>query len=156
LWDLKVGHEHGGPSKELEAAPALKIGEHLPKLAKHGKNIAVLRGMSTKEDDHARGTYLMRTGQLPGFAGIQYPSIGALISKEIGDPRSELPNFVSIAPQRFFAMDAFGPGFLGPVHAPLVVGDNQFDGRGGNIDNLLKVADLDRPKAIDDPTSAAR
>jgi uncharacterized protein (DUF1501 family) len=156
LWDLKPGHENGGPYKEIEAAPDLKIGEHLPKIAKHGKSLAVLRGMSTKEGDHARGTYLMRTGQLPGFAGIQYPSIGALISKEIGDPKSELPNFVSIAPQRFFAMDAFGPGFLGPVHAPLVVGDNQGGGRGGNIDDLLKVADLARPTTIDDPTSAAR
>ncbi len=157
LWDLKPGHENGGPYKEIEAAPALKISEYLPKLAKHGKNLAVLRGMSTKEGDHARGTYLLRTGQLPGFAGIQYPSIGSLVSKELGDPKSELPNFISIAPQRFFAMDAFGPGFLGPVHAPLIVGDGQFNnGQGGNIDQILKVADLDRPKNIDEPTSAAR
>ena len=157
LWDLKVGHENGGPYKEIEAAPDLKIGEHLPKLAKHGKNIAVLRGMSTKEGDHARGTYLMRTGQLPGFAGIQYPSIGSLISKELGDPKAELPNFVSIAPQRFFSQEAFGPGFLGPVHAPLIVGDNQFDGgRGGNIDAILKVADLDKAKGVDEGSHAAR
>ena len=55
-------------------------------------------------------------------------------------------------------MDAFGPGFLGPVHAPLIVGDNQFDNgqRGANIDAILKVADLDRPKVIDDATHAAR
>jgi len=158
LWDLKKEHENGGPYKEIEAAPDLKIGEHLPKIAKHGKSLAVLRGMSTKEGDHARGTYLMRTGQLPGFAGIQYPSIGALVSKELGDPKAELPNFVSIAPQRFFAQDAFGPGFLGPVHAPLIVGDNQFDNgqRGGNIDALLRVADLERPKNIDNVTHAAR
>jgi hypothetical protein len=160
LWDLKVGHENGGPYKEIEAAPGLKIGEHLPKLAKHGKNIAVLRGMSTKEGDHARGTYLMRTGQLPGFAGIQYPSIGSLVSKELGNPKAELPNFISIAPQRFFAQDAFGPGFLGPVHAPLIVGDNQFAGAQNQqlnqIDNILKVENLARPKALDDATHAAR
>ena len=157
LWDLKVGHENGGPYKEIEAAPDLKISEHLPKLAKHGKSLAVLRGMSTKEGDHSRGTYLMRTGQLPGFAGIQYPSIGAFVSKEIGDPKAELPNFISIAPQRFFSQDAYGPGFLGPVHAPLVVGDNQFDnGQRGNIDAVLKVADLERHKGIDETTAAAR
>ncbi len=157
LWDLKPGHENGGPYKEIEAAPDLKIGEHLPKLAKHGQSLAVLRGMSTKEGDHARGTYLLRTGQLPGFAGIQYPSIGSLISKELGDPKAELPNFISIAPQRFFAQEAFGPGFLGPIHAPLIVADNQFNnGQGGNVDALLKVADLDRPKTIDDATAAAR
>ena len=157
LWDLKPGHENGGPYKEIEAAPGLKIGEHLPKLAKHGKALAVLRGMSTKEGDHARGTYLMRTGQLPGFAGIQYPSIGSLVSKELGDDKAELPNFVSVAPQRFFAQEAFGPGFLGPVHAPLIVGDGQADnGNRGNIDAILKVADLDRPKAVTDATAAAR
>jgi hypothetical protein len=160
LWDLKVGHENGGPYKEIDAAPDLKIGEHLPKLARHGKNIAVLRGMSTKEGDHARGTYLMRTGLLPGFAGIQYPSIGSLISKELGDPKAELPNFISIAPQRFFAQDAFGPGFLGPVHAPLIVGDNQFNnGQGQNlqgIDAILKVADLTRPKDVDEASHIAR
>src|SRR5262249_10107104 len=148
------------PYKEIEAAPGLKIGEHLPKLARHGKSIAVLRGMSTKEGDHARGTYLMRTGQLPGFAGIQYPSIGSLISKEVSDPRAELANFVTLAPQRFFAQEAFGPGFLGPIHAPLIVGDDRFDnGQGQNlsgIDNALKVADLDRRKSVDEASHVAR
>jgi hypothetical protein len=159
LWDLKVGHENGGPYKEIEtSAPGLKIGEHLPKMAKHGDRLAILRGMSTKEGDHARGTYLMRTGQLPGAAGIQYPSVGALISKELGDSRAELPNFISIAPQRFFSQEAFGPGFLGPIHAPLIVGENQnFNNPQGNgVDQILKVADLERPKSIDDATGAAR
>ena len=98
LWDLKRGHENGGPYKEINTtAPGLKIGEHLPRLAMHGDRMAILRGMSTKEGDHARGTYLMRTGQLPGAAGIQYPSLGALVSKELGDPKAELPNFLSIS-----------------------------------------------------------
>ncbi len=149
LWDLKVGHANGGPFKEIEAAPDLKIGEHLPKLAKHGKNIAVLRGMSTKEGDHARGTYLMRTGQLPGFAGIQYPSIGSFISKEVGRPESRTAELHQHRAQRFFSQEAFGPGFLGPIHAPLIVGDNQFNNGQGQdlsgIDSILKVADLDRP-----------
>jgi hypothetical protein len=159
LWDRKLEHDNGGPYKEIEtSAPGLKIGEHLPKMAKHGDRLAILRGMSTKEGDHARGTYLMRTGQLPGAAGIQYPSIGALVSKELGDPKAELPNFISIAPQRFFAQEAFGPGFLGAVHAPLIVGENQnFNNPQGNgIDQILRVADLDRPRTIDDATGAAR
>src|SRR5580698_6040027 len=97
LWDLKPEHENGGPYRQINTtAPGLKIGEHLPRIAMHGDRLAVLRGMSTKEGDHARGTYLMRTGQLPGAAGIQYPSVGAQFSKELGDPRAELPNFISI------------------------------------------------------------
>lgn len=159
LWDLKTGHDNGGPFKSIAtSAPGLRISEHLPKLAKHGERLAVLRGMSTKEGDHFRGTYLMRTGQLPSAAGIQFPSIGALLSKELGDPRAELPNFVSIAPQRFFSADAFGPGFLGPIHAPLIVGENRnFNNVAtGNIDELLKVADLTRPAKIDGETAGQR
>ena len=65
LFDLKPGHANGGSFKEIEAAPGLKIGEHLPKLAAHGKRLGVVRSMSTKEGDHGRATYLMRTGNLP-------------------------------------------------------------------------------------------
>ena len=157
LWDRKLDHENGGPFKEIATkSPALKIGEHLPKIAAFGERLAVLRGMSTKEGDHGRGTYLMRTGVMPSAAGIQYPSVGALVSKELGDPHAELPNFISIAPQRFFSADAYGPGFLGPQHAALVVGDNQFNNNAPNVDQVLKVQDLDRPKSIDEATSAAR
>src|SRR5438874_11810866 len=65
LWDLKVGHANGGPFKQIAtAAPGVKIGEHLPKMARHMNEMALIRGMSTKEGDHTRGTYLMRTGNL--------------------------------------------------------------------------------------------
>ena len=150
LWDLKPGHENGGPYKEIQtSAPGLKIGEHLPEVAKFGDKMAVLRGMSTKEGDHARATYQMRTGNLP-LGGIQFPSLGGLVSKEIGDPKSELPNFVSIAPQRFFNSDAFGPGFLGPNYAPLIVGDGVFQAEGQmiDVDRTLQVQNLDRPKEV--------
>jgi hypothetical protein len=158
LWDLKPGHENSGPFKEIQTnSPGLKIGEHLPKLATYSDRMAILRGMSTKEGDHGRATYLMRTGQLPGAAGIQYPSIGSLVSKELGDPKAELPNFVSVAPQRFFNLEAFGPGFLGPNYAPLVVGENNnFNNPTSDIDNLLKVQDLERTRSIDESTAAAR
>jgi uncharacterized protein (DUF1501 family) len=78
------------------------------------------------------------------------------MSKELGDPHSELPNFISIAPQRFFSQDAYGSGFLGPQHASLVVGDNQFNNNAPNLDQILKVQDLEKPKSVDDATSAAR
>ncbi|MFO0804857.1 MAG: DUF1501 domain-containing protein [Gemmataceae bacterium] len=157
LWDRKLDHENGGPFKEIATkAPGLKIGEHLPKIAAFGDRLAVLRGMSTKEGDHGRGTYLMRTGVMPSAAGIQYPSIGALLSKELGDASSELPNFISVAPQRFFSQDAYGPGFLGPQHAALVVGDNQFNNNIPNVDQVLKVQDLAKAKDVDSATAAAR
>ena len=53
MWDLKPGQKNGGPFKEIDtAAPWVKISEHLPKLAKHMKRMAIVRSMSTKEADH--------------------------------------------------------------------------------------------------------
>src|ERR1700761_6599660 len=58
-FDLKPGHANGGPYKEVSTAvPGIKISEHLPKLAKHMDRIALIRGMSTKEGDHGRASFL--------------------------------------------------------------------------------------------------
>jgi Protein of unknown function (DUF1501) len=146
MWDLKPGHANGGPFKPIAAASDLQIGEHLPRVARHGKHLAVVRSMSTKEGDHGRATYYMRTGTLPQGA-IQFPTLGSLISKELGDPTAELPNFVSVSPFRAFSEGAFGPGFLGPAHAPLIVGQGNFGPPqpGESADRSLRVQDLDRP-----------
>lgn len=120
-WDLKPGHKNGGEFKEIATSvPGLKISEHLPKLAAHANDLAILRGVTSKEGDHGRGTYLMHTGHAP-MGTIQHPTLGASLSKELGDETNELPNFVSIAPYRAFNQQAFAPGFLGPKYAPLTV-----------------------------------
>lgn len=158
MFDLKPGHANGGPFKEImTSAPGLRIGEHLPKLAKHGKDLAVVRSMSTKEGDHSRATYYLRTGNLPQGA-LQFPSIGSLLSKELGSPTSELPNYVSISPFRFFAEGAFGPGFLGPNYAPLIVGEGNFGApqNRDDSDRMLKVQDLERPTEISAPQAESR
>ncbi len=158
LWDLKPDHENGGPYKPIKTdVPGLMFGPHLPGVAKFGSKMAVLRGMSTKEGDHSRATYLMRTGNLP-LGAIQFPGIGGLVSKEIGDPKNELPNCISIAPQRFFNVDAFGAGFLGPQYAPLIVADNVFQQPGQmiNVDASLKVQNLARPGEVGKSQSDAR
>jgi hypothetical protein len=149
LWDLKPGHAHGGPYKEIAtAAPGLRIGEHLPRLAGHAGHMAVLRSVSSKEADHGRATFLLRTGNLPQ-GSIDFPTLGSLVAKELADGKADLPPFVSIAPQRGLAPNAFGPGFLGPRYAPLLVAD----GRGGGaaaapnltaVDGQLKVQNLGR------------
>src|SRR5947208_901533 len=90
-FDLKPGHKNGGPYKEIATAvPGIKIGEHLPKLATHMKNMALIRSMATKEGDHTRAAYHLRTGYLP-LGSIQYPTLGSLVSKELGREDSALP-----------------------------------------------------------------
>jgi hypothetical protein len=152
LFDLKPGHTNGGPFKEIDTAVSgVKIGEHLPKLADRMKDLAVIRSMSTKEGDHGRATYLMRTGVLPQ-GGIDYPAFGALVANELRDPAHDLPPFVSIAPQRFLAQAAYGSGFLGPQLAPLLVADGQGYGQQdaslSDLARMLKVQDLDLPGGV--------
>lgn len=121
-FDLKPDHPNGGEFKPIATSAAgLFISEHLPKLAALGQHLAVVRSLSTKEGDHSRGTYMMRTGHAPG-GPIQYPTLGSLISKELGREDAELPNFISIAPYRIFSQQAYQPGFLGPRYAALTVG----------------------------------
>lgn len=154
-FDLKPDHANGGQFKEIEtAASGLKISEHLPLVAKQGQHLAVLRSLSTKEGDHSRATYLMRNGYLPQ-GPIRYPTLGSLVAKELGRPDAELPNFVSIAPYRFFSPAAYSSGFLGSEYDPLLVGDGLPGGEGEQAYDL-KVADLEPPKAVDAATVDAR
>jgi hypothetical protein len=148
-FDLKPGHENGGPFKEIAtSAPGLKISEHLPKIARFGHRMAVVRSMSTKEGEHQRATFLLRTGYQP-TGPIQYPPLGSLVAKELGAD-APLPNFISIAPYRGFNPAAYGPGFLGPAYAPLIVGEGvQFAPQAQAYDQALKVQDIDLPGGVD-------
>jgi hypothetical protein len=160
-FDLKPGHANGGPYKEVATnVPGVKISEHLPKIAKHADRMAIIRSMSTKEADHGRATYYMRTGHVPG-GPIQYPALGALVAKELEQPDAELPGFVSIAPSRFLSPAAYGPGFLGPQYAPLMVGENANfiavqPNRNDAYESALKVQDMDLPPGVGDRRAAAR
>src|SRR5205814_10387976 len=125
-FDLKPGYANGGPFKAAETSvPGVRISEHFPQVGKLADHLAIVRSLNSKEGDHGRATYLLRTGYVPQ-GPIQYPSLGALVSKELGQETAELPNFVSIAPFRALNQNAFGAGFLGPRYAPLIVGETGF------------------------------
>lgn len=150
-FDMKPGHDNGGEYKEIEtAAPGVRISEYLPNLAKQMKDVSVVRSMSTKEGDHARATYLMRTGYRPQ-GPVHYPALGSLLSNELGSSEGELPNYVSIGPYRFLSPAAYSPGFLGPQHSPLVVGGQgaNFVRQDGNgYEQALRVRNLDLPNDV--------
>jgi hypothetical protein len=155
-FDLKPGHENGGPFKPIDTSvPGLQIGEHLPNLAKVMEHVAPIRSMSTKEGDHSRGSYIMRTGYAPS-GPVQYPTMGSLLSKELASPGAELPDYVSVAPYKFLNPAAYAPGFLGPKHAPLVVGGQIAFGQNQYNDDSLKVRNLDRPGGIEIARADAR
>ena len=124
-FDMKPNHSNGGEFSEIQtSAVGLRFSEHLPKLAKLADQLAVVRSVNTREGDHARGTYLMRTGKRPG-SPIRLPTIGASISKELGVSDARLPNYFSVNPATQINPEAFSPGFLGPKFAAATVGEQQ-------------------------------
>jgi len=157
-FDLKPGHKNGGQFKEIATSvPGIKISEHLPKIAGMAEHLAIIRSMRTKEGDHSRATYLLRNGYLPQ-PPVSYPTLGSLVSKELGKPAAALPNFVSISPYRNLNPAAYAPGFLGSQFAPLIVGDSQPGGNGDRQDDDygLTVDDLSAPTSVSPEAVAAR
>jgi hypothetical protein len=155
-FDLKPGHENGGPYKPIgTAVPGLWISEHLPKIAGQMKHLALVRSMTSKEGDHGRATYYLRTGYLPQ-GQVRYPPIGPLVAKELESSAADLPRCVSIGPIRYSNPAAWTAGFLSHEYAPLIVGDQTFGGGNDNYEERLKVRDAALPKGIDRKRSDAR
>lgn len=159
-FDMKPGHANGGEFKELSTrVPGLRFSEHLPKLAEHADRLAIVRSLSTKEGDHARGTHLVRTGHSP-IGDLAYPSIACALAKEL-TTESVLPNYVTVAPPRDINPAAFEPGFLGPSYAPAIVASNagpapSQGGAGPQTLPNLKLADLELPPNVDAKEAARR
>jgi hypothetical protein len=110
-----------GEFKPIDTSVAgIRISEHFPKFAKLMKHAAVIRGMSTSESDHKLATYHLHTGYQNRAGAVAFPSLGALVAKELGKRDVPLPNYVCIgrSPQ-----EAVGAGFLGPSNQPLAVTD---------------------------------
>lgn len=125
MWDLKPGTKEGGPFQAINTAGDFQISEHMPELAKLGKDFSVIRTMSTREADHMRGSYYMHTGFKPGPT-VVHPSLGSVVSFELGRNRDylEIPPFFSIG------TGSFGGGFLGTNFNPLTIDSN------GRVNNL--------------------
>lgn len=98
----------------------IRISEHFPRFARLMNHAAILRGMSTQESDHNLATYHLHTGYQNRSGAVAYPSLGALVAKELGKRDVALPSFVTIGrgPQ-----EALSAGFLGPDFQPLGVTD---------------------------------
>lgn len=152
-FDLKPNHENGGEFKEIATEVAgLRISEHLPGLASMANQLAIVRSLSTKEGDHGRGTYLMRTGHAPGTP-VKHPTIGSAISKELGELSAPLPNYVAINQNTPFGPEAFSPGFLGPQYASATVNATPPAGNNDDSDEpafaQMRVDNLSAPGVSD-------
>lgn len=114
LWDPKPGTANGGETKAIDTAVSgIKIAHFWPKVAQRMKDVALLRTIVGKEAAHERGAYHLHTGRrLTGAS--RHPNFGSVVAHEIGDPKSDMPNFVSVG-------STLSSGFLGVQFAPFEV-----------------------------------
>ena len=118
-FDPKPDHDNGGPTEAIKTSvQGIRIAQHWPLVAEQMKNIALIRSMTNREGNHQRATYQLHTGYAP-TGSVKHPSIGSLVSKEIGDASHELPQFVAIGSSR--GLSGISAGFLGVGYDPFSV-----------------------------------
>ena len=128
MWDLKPNapDEIRGPFKTISTSvPGTQIGHILPYCAQIVDKFTIMRSHSHADNGHATGMHWCLTGYPPSFSDGQqkgmpynelYPSMGSIISRELGSggaapPYIEMPN----------PLGPGGPGFYGANYAPFTV-----------------------------------
>ncbi|MBY0523185.1 MAG: DUF1501 domain-containing protein [Gemmataceae bacterium] len=146
-FDLKPGTPDAGIFSPIQTAVSgIQISELFPQFAKLTDHAAIIRGMSTVEAEHLRARVHLRTGYRDGQGGLSYPSLGSIVSAEIGRQDFPIPNYIAIAERRD---RSHGPGFLGSQYQPLYVHDPK-----KGVENLKSLADAgqlgDRMSVLDE------
>lgn len=138
-WDPKPGRPTGGPFKTIPTAvPGTHICELMPKMARWMDEVAIVRSLSTRIGDHGGGADYVQTGRRKE-PGLDYPDFGTIVSKELAQKASSVPDYVSL----YLATEGRNsgrprPGFLGPSYAAML------------LENSLKPENIDRPEGLSD------
>jgi hypothetical protein len=101
----------------------VQLAEGFNHLAERMEHVALVRSLVSKEGDHERGTYFMKTGYRPDPT-VVHPSIGAICCHELPQElasgiKTDLPRHVSILPGQWPSRG----GFLGDNYDAFKTGD---------------------------------
>ncbi len=96
------------PPRSTLPAPDVRLAAGFERLAEQMQHVSVVRSLVSKEGDHERGTYLVKTGYRPDPT-VVHPAIGAICCHELAQSNTEIPRHVSILPNQWPARG----GFLG-------------------------------------------
>ncbi|MFZ9089058.1 MAG: DUF1501 domain-containing protein [Planctomycetaceae bacterium] len=128
-WDPKtLGDPTRGKAAPGSAYPAistavngLQICEHLPLSAARMDRCALIRSVNHDViDEHAAAVNRMHIGRPPTGTTV-YPSLGSVVSHELGEPNSDAPAYVVMG----YPSATRGPGFLGAAHSYLYLIDTE-------------------------------
>ncbi len=118
-FDPHPGQEIAGDTRAIATAvKGVQLAEGMSQLAEQMPHLAVLRSVVSKEGDHERGTYTVKTGYRPDPTVI-HPALGAILCHELPDTKVEIPRHVSILPNQWPGRG----GFLGDKYDAFKTGD---------------------------------
>ena len=106
-------------------APGIMLGDGLVQTAEQMDSISVVRALTSREGDHERAIYNIKTGYRMDPT-LKHPSIGSIICHQLNterDTKLDIPRHVSILPQQ---MPGRG-GYLGDKYDAFKVGDPRDD-----------------------------
>ena len=115
--DTKIA---AGTKAITTAVPGIELAAGFEQLADQMGSVALVRSMVSKEGDHERGTYLMKTGYRPDPT-VEHPSIGAICCHELPVGRTDIPRHISILTGQWPSRG----GFLGGEFDSFQAGDPQ-------------------------------
>lgn len=132
-FDPHPGTLYGGEVKAISTSIAgCFISDLLPATAEQLHHACVVRSVVSKEGDHERATYHLKTGWRPDPT-LVHPSIGAIICHQSPE-NLEIPRHVSILASQWPARG----GYLGPSVDAFQIGDPN-----DQIPNLKAAVDSD-------------
>ena len=101
----------GGTAAIPTAVDGVQLADGFARSAEQMPYISLVRSLVSKEGDHERGTYLVKTGYRPDQT-IVHPSIGAICCHQLPVGQTEIPRHVSILPNQWPARGGFlGSGY---------------------------------------------
>lgn len=122
-WDPKPRTPTGGPFRAIPTnVTGVHISELLPYTAQHMNKLAVVRSINTRENNHAKGAYIMQTGRRESPAEA-YPHLGAVVAKLMSPEDNPLPGFIHITPRGSSGFNRRDAAFLGPRYASVTLAD---------------------------------
>ncbi len=128
-WDPHPASAVGDTVGKIKTTVSgLEVSELLPQMAEQMQHVSLIRSMVSKEGDHERGTYYAQTGYRPD-PSVVHPSVTALLSKHLPDPKIEIPQHISLASGDGFNVPR--GGFLGAEYDAFRIFDP-----GKNVGNM--------------------
>jgi hypothetical protein len=111
-WDPKPGADTAGPHLTIATSvPGIHICELLPHTARHVHRLAIVRGMSTGDNNHGPAATLLFTGRREG-TGLSYPELPCVATRFMTAADHPVPGYVSIGGDGV-------PAFLEAHYAPV-------------------------------------